>query len=37
MPFNEAFIDDIEALFELHGVAWSDTPLIPIRAEPTNG
>ncbi len=24
MPFNEAFIEDIEALFELHGAAWSD-------------
>lgn len=36
MPFNEAFIEDIEAMFELHGVAWSDTPLIPIRAELIN-
>lgn len=32
-PLNEAFIEDIESIFEAHGVDWSDEPLIPIRAE----
>ena len=32
-PLNEAFIEDIESIFEAHGVAWSDEPLIPIRGD----
>ena len=33
-PLCEALIEDIEALFEQHGAAWSAAPLIPIRGEP---
>jgi hypothetical protein len=33
-PLCEALIEDVEALFEQHGVAWSDVPLVPIRGEP---
>lgn len=30
-PLNEAFIADIESIFEAHDVGWTDEPLIPIR------
>jgi len=31
-PFSESFIEEVESIFEAHGVPWSEEPLFPVRA-----